>query len=157
MKDHDYQVSVTWTGNRGTGTSGYKAYGRDHIVHSEGNDPIAGSADRVFFGDAARWNPEELLIAALAQCHMLSFLHVAADAGVIVTAYSDKASGVLSLNANGGGAMSEAVLRPTIEVVAGHGQDIEQLHHRAQELCFIAASINFPLRHEPHTTEVPSH
>jgi len=154
VKEHHYEVSVSWSGNRGSGTSGYKDYGRDHLVHTEGKPPISGSADRVFFGDADRWNPEELLVAALSQCHMLSFLHVAADAGVIVVSYSDFAKGTLSLDISGGGAMTEVVLRPSIEVVAGHGQNIDRLHHKAQELCFIAASVNFPVRHEPRTSEV---
>ena len=154
LKEHMYEVSVSWSGNRGSGTSGYKDYGRDHLVRAEGKPPISGSADRVFFGDADRWNPEELLIAALSQCHMLSFLHVAADAGVIVQSYSDSASGTLSLGAAGGGAMTEVVLRPSIEVVAGPGHNIDQLHHKAQELCFIAASVNFPVRHEPSSIEL---
>ena len=82
--DHSYAVSVEWTGNRGTGTSAYRAYGRDLLVSAEGKPPIEGSSDHAFFGDADRWNPEELLVAALSQCHMLSYLHAAAEAGVVV-------------------------------------------------------------------------
>ncbi len=156
MKEHKYAVSVRWSGNRGTGTSGYRDYGRDHLISAAGKPAIAGSADRVFFGDPERWNPEELLVAALSQCHMLSFLHVAADAGVIVISYSDEATGTLTLNGAGGGAMSEVTLRPAIEVVAGHTADIDALHHTAQGLCFIANSINFPVHHEPSTSVVAS-
>jgi organic hydroperoxide reductase OsmC/OhrA len=156
VKSHDYAVSLTWSGNRGTGTSAYKEYGRDHTISAQGKTDISGSADRAFFGDTDRWNPEELLIAALSQCHMLSFLHVAADAGVIVTAYQDQASGTLSLDSSGGGRMTEVTLRPTVDVVAGPTMDMDALHHRASELCFIANSVNFPVRHEVTTNEVPS-
>ena len=100
--DHHYALTVEWTGNRGTGTSGYRDYGRDHIVRAEGNPPIEGSSDRVFFGDAERWNPEELLVAALAQCHMLSYLHVAQRNGIVVTAYTDEATGTMATTSDGG-------------------------------------------------------
>jgi len=156
VKEHNYSVSLRWSGNRGSGTSGYRDYGRDHLISAAGKPSIEGSSDRVFFGDPERWNPEELLVAALSQCHMLSFLHVAADAGVIVISYSDEATGTLVLNGEGGGAMSEVTLRPTIEVLAGHTADIDALHHRAQGLCFIANSVNFPVHHEPHSTVVAS-
>lgn len=155
MNKHEYQVSVTWSGNRGTGTSAYRAYGRDHVVQAEGKPDIAGSSDRIFHGDVDRWNPEELLIAALSQCHMLSFLHVACDAGVVVVDYRDRAEGVLELDRNGGGKMTSVTLRPEVHVVAGHGADIDGLHESAHELCFIANSVNFPVRHE--STHVEQH
>jgi organic hydroperoxide reductase OsmC/OhrA len=151
MNQHSYSVSLVWTGNRGTGTSGYKDYGRDHTVQSFGKADIHGSADRVFHGDANRWNPEELLIAALSQCHMLSFLHVASDAKLVVTDYGDNASGTLELDATGGGRITEVVLRPKVTVADSGDVDIAALHHHASQLCFIARSVNFPVRHEPET------
>ena len=141
-------MSLTWTGNRGNGTRAYRDYGRDHVVHAPGKSDIAGSSDRIFHGDSDRWNPEELLIAALSQCHMLSFLHVACDAGVVVVEYRDRAEGVLELDGNGGGQMTSVTLRPEVHVVAGHGADLDALHHRAHELCFIANSVNFPVHTE---------
>lgn len=153
MRNHVYAVSMEWTGNRGTGTSAYRAYGRDHVVRAAGKPDISGSADRVFFGDAESWNPEELLVAALAQCHMLSFLHVACDAGVVVLDYRDDASGTLHLEPEGAGQMTEVVLRPNVTVREGHGADIDALHHRAHDVCFIARSVNFPVRHEAQTRE----
>jgi organic hydroperoxide reductase OsmC/OhrA len=90
--EHHFAVSLEWTGNRGSGTSDYRAYGRDHVVRAEGKHEIRGSSDRIFHGDADRWNPEELLIAALSQCHLLSYLHVAASNGVVVTDYTDAAT-----------------------------------------------------------------
>ena len=155
MKEHAYALSIEWTGNRGTGTSAYRAYGRDHLVRAEGKPEIAGSADRVFFGDQDRWNPEELLIAALAQCHMLSFLHVACDAGVVVVDYRDHASGTLSLQPDGAGQVTEVTLRPEVTVESDGGRDLQALHDRARELCFIARSVNFPVRHEPTTRTRP--
>jgi organic hydroperoxide reductase OsmC/OhrA len=149
MSGHHYEVSLTWSGNRGTGTSGYKEYGRDHIVSAPGKHDIKGSADKSFFGDLDRWNPEELLIAALSQCHMLSFLHVAADAGVVVVGYRDHASGTLTLNSEGGGRMTEVRLAPEVEVAGTFPESMDALHHRASELCFIANSVNFPVTHSP--------
>jgi organic hydroperoxide reductase OsmC/OhrA len=106
---HTYDVSVTWTGNRGTGTSGYRDYDRAHEVSADGPAAIAASSDPTFRGDAGRWNPELELTAALSQCHLLGYLHLCADAGVTVTSYRDEA----------------------------HAK------------CFIANSVNFPVRHEP--------
>src|SRR6188768_1325247 len=93
--DHGYAVRVEWQGNLGTGTSGYRDYGRDLLISAEGNPPIEGSADTPFRGTPERWNPEELLLAALAQCHMLSYLHVAVVNGIVVTDYEDDAVGTM--------------------------------------------------------------
>jgi organic hydroperoxide reductase OsmC/OhrA len=147
---HQYAVSVEWTGNRGTGTSHYRAYGRDHVVRAEGKlHDLAGSSDRAFHGDRERWNPEELLLTALSQCHMLSYLHVAASRGIVVTAYTDEASGVMRQTNEGGGSFTEATLRPVVTIAAGDPADAQDAHHEAASKCFIAASVNFPVRHEP--------
>jgi organic hydroperoxide reductase OsmC/OhrA len=157
MAGHVFAVSVRWTGNKGSGTSGYKDYDRNHLVSSAGKESIAGSADKAFHGDRSRWNPEEMLIAALSQCHMLSFLHVASAAGVVVEKYSDDATGTLVLSGDGGGQMSEVTLRPTIEISSGDESLMPSLHDRASELCFIANSVCFPVHHEAHTVVRPSH
>lgn len=149
MSGHHYSVSVTWSGNRGSGTSGYRDYGRDHVVRAAGKADIHGSADRSFFGDVDRWNPEELLVAALSQCHMLSFLHVAADSGVVVTSYVDNAEGTLTLEGSGAGRVTDVLLRPVVTVAGSPPEGIDALHHRASQLCFIANSVNFPVRHQP--------
>src|SRR5690554_2347862 len=147
---HHYAIAVEWTGNRGTGTSGYKAYGRDHIVSAEGKHDIAGSSDRTFHGDADRWNPEELLLAALSQCHLLSYLHVASSAGVVVTDYRDEPVGTMEQTDAGGGHFTSVTLRPTVTVAsAAMADQAAALHHEASEKCFIAASVNFPVGHEP--------
>lgn len=148
--DHHYALSLEWTGNRGTGTSGYRDYGRDHVVRAEGNPPIEGSSDRTFFGDAERWNPEELLLAALAQCHMLSYLHVAQRHGVIVTAYEDQPTGTMTSSSDGSGRFTSVTLRPHVTVSdQSRIAMAQELHEEASRLCFIAASVNFPVGHEP--------
>ena len=112
--EHHYAVEVEWQGDRGEGTSNYRAYGRQHVVRAEGKlHDLQGSSDRVFHGDRERWNPEELLIAALSQCHMLSYLHVATRHGVVVRAYTDVPTGTMLEDGRGGGAFSEVVLRAT--------------------------------------------
>ncbi|HEY8280920.1 MAG TPA: OsmC family protein [Leifsonia sp.] len=148
--EHSYAIDLAWTGNRGTGTSGYKAYGREHVISAEGKHPIEGSADRVFFGDRERWNPEEMLLAALSQCHMLSYLAEAARAGVVVVGYTDAATGVMSQTSNGGGHFTGVTLRPRVTVADPAQVELaEELHGPASEKCFIAASVNFPVSHSP--------
>lgn len=146
--DHLFLASLTWTGDRGTGTSATRAYGRDHVVSVAGKPDIHGSAARVFHGDVDRWNPEEMLIAALAQCHLLSYLYVATRAGVVVTGYTDEATGVLVVAADGSGRFREVVLRPRV-TFAAQPADPDALHVEAHRLCFIANSVNFPVRVEP--------
>jgi organic hydroperoxide reductase OsmC/OhrA len=148
--EHHYEVRVRWTGNRGTGTSGYRAYGRQNVVTAEGKHDIDGSADRTFHGDRDRWNPEELLLTALSQCHMLSYLHVAVNRGIIVTAYQDDAVGTMASNPDGSGQFSSVTLRPRV-TIADESQRAEatDAHHEANRLCFIANSVNFQVLHEP--------
>lgn len=146
---HDYAVSLEWTGNRGTGTSGYKAYGRDHTVRAVGKHDISGSSDRVFFGDVDRWNPEEMLVGALGQCHMLSYLHVASSNGILVVGYTDDASGIMEQTQDGGGHFTSVTLRPVVTIAGGDPARALELHHEASALCFIANSVNFSVIHEP--------
>ncbi|WP_037906672.1 OsmC family protein [Actinacidiphila yeochonensis] len=150
---HTYRTDLTWTGNLGTGTDTYRSYRRTHEVAAPGLPAISGSADPHFRGDADRWNPEQLLLAALSQCHLLSYLHVCAVGGVVVTAYTDQASGTMVETGDGGGRFTEAVLRPVVQVAsADMAEQAIALHERAHHLCFIANSVNFPVRHEPVVT-----
>jgi organic hydroperoxide reductase OsmC/OhrA len=152
-RTHRYDLTVTWTGNRGSGTSGYRDYGRDHEVGAEGRPAIEGSSDPVFHGDKARWNPELELVAALSQCHMLSYLHVCAAAGVVVTGYEDAPYGLMAEAEDGAGHFTEVVLRPRVTVAdPGMASQASSLHAQAGEKCFIAGSVNFPVRHEPSVT-----
>lgn len=153
MHLHDYELTVEWTGNRGSGTSGYRDFDRDHIVHAPGKPILLGSSDPAFRGDPDRWNPEELLLAALSQCHMLWFLGLAAHAGVVVTGYADDATAQMREQDDGAGQFVEAVLRPLVTVEsAAMIAAVPGLHDAAHGKCFIARSVNFPVRHEPRTT-----
>ncbi|MGW4796974.1 OsmC family protein [Nonomuraea sp. NPDC004297] len=148
-REHSYQTVVTWTGNQGTGTSGYRDFSRDHELTAEGPPVIAGSSDPAFRGDQARWNPEQLLLGSLSQCHMLWYLHKCAVAGVVVTAYADTATGTMTESADGGH-FTEVVLRPVVTVAAPEmAGSALALHADAHRSCFIASSVNFPVRHEP--------
>lgn len=146
---HRYRANVEWTGNRGTGTDGYRNYGREHVIRMEGKPDIAGSSDPAFRGDAARHNPEDMLVAALSTCHMLAYLHVATLAGVVVTAYTDAAEGTMVTEGNGGH-FTEVVLHPVVTITAtSDPAKAEAAHDGAHHACFIAASVNFPVRCEP--------
>jgi organic hydroperoxide reductase OsmC/OhrA len=147
---HRYETTVTWTGNTGTGTSGYRNYERAHEVTVDGKPPIPGSSDPAFRGDAARWNPEELLVASLSQCHMLWFLHLCATNGLVVTEYRDHAAGMMAETADGGGQFQQVMLRPQVRFAAPeHADRARPLHEQAHKLCFIASSVNFPVHCEP--------
>jgi organic hydroperoxide reductase OsmC/OhrA len=148
--EHRYALTVTWTGNTGDGTSSYRGYRRTHTVTAEGPPELLGSADRTFHGDRERWNPEQLLVASLAQCHMLSYLHVCVQVGVVVTEYVDAATGAMATEADGSGRFTEVVLHPMVTVSdPGMVEAGTTAHRRAHELCFIANSVSFPVRHEP--------
>lgn len=150
-KEHHYRVSVEWQGNRGTGTSSYRDYGRGNLVRADGKlHEIAGSSDKTFHGNPERWNPEELLLAALSQCHMLSYLHVATNRGVVVTAYTDSPEGVMEQTVDGGGHFTLAVLKPIVTVSSSEMiEEALSAHREASQKCFIANSVNFEVRHEP--------
>lgn len=150
---HHYALTLEWTGNTGTGTDHYRSYKRDHVIRVEGKPELRGSSDPTFRGDATRHNPEDLLVAALSACHMMSYLHVCVMHGVVVTGYVDDATGSMETLPDGSGRFLEVTLHPRVtvrdpEMVA----KANALHPKAHELCFIANSVNFPVRCEAHTT-----
>lgn len=149
-RPHAYAIHVTWTGNLGAGTSDYRAYSRDHEITAAGKPVLPGSSDPAFRGDPSRYNPEELLVASLSACHMLWYLHLCAEAGIVVSAYEDAARGTMLESPWGEAAFSNVVLRPVVRIQAGADAKLaEALHERAHERCFIARSVNFPVRCEP--------
>ena len=149
--DHDYRVTVHWQGNLGTGTSGVRDFSRAHEVRAQGKPALAASADPQLRGDGDRWNPEELLVAALSQCHMLWFLHLSALAGVVVTDYTDTAVGTMEMERSGGGQFTKVLLRPVVAVTEqAMSPEVPELHGKAGQMCFIARSVNFPVECEPH-------
>ncbi|HTJ52239.1 MAG TPA: OsmC family protein [Cyclobacteriaceae bacterium] len=145
---HNYSLTVKWTGNKGTGTSAYRAYERSYNISISDKVDIEGSSDPAFRGDKTKHNPEEMLIAALSTCHMLSYLHVCVVAGVVVTDYSDNATGIMVETPDGGGHFTEVTLNPIVMVADKSMLDkANELHEKASKLCFIANSVNFPVKH----------
>ena len=147
--EHKYRVSVLWTGNKGSGTSGYRLYSRDHIIRSGAKQDISGSSDAAFHGDPARWNPEDLLLASASACHKLWYLHLCADAGICVLDYVDNAQGTMIDN-HEQGRFTEIVLNPRVIIRAGDDRELAaSLHQEAHKKCYVANSVNFPIRCEP--------
>ena len=145
-KDHRYRLTTVWTGDRGQGTAGYRAYGRDFRVEAPGKVTIAGSSDAAFLGDAARWNPEEMLLAAASACHMLWYLHLCASAGVAVHGYVDAAVGLMLEEDDGGGRFIRLTLRPRVTLAASADQEqAEALHQAAHRKCFVANTLTCPI------------
>lgn len=140
---------MQWLGDLGSGTSDYKAYSRDFVLNCDEKPEIPGSADPVFRGDGKRWNPEDLLVASVSSCHQLWYLHLCADAGIVVTRYEDEALGEMQEDAERGGYFTQITLQPKVTIkVGGDIVKAQQLHQRAHELCFIANSLNFPVHCE---------
>jgi len=147
---HNYSLTVKWTGNTGTGTSNYKEFERSHSIFVADKTEILGSSDPAFRGDRTKHNPEDLLLASISACHMLWYLHLCAVAGIIVTEYIDNATGIMIETANGGGKFTEATLNPTVIITdISMTQKANELHKKANELCFVANSLNFPVYHKP--------
>lgn len=152
-KQHYYRATIEWTGNRGTGTDSCRSYERSHSINIDGKPVISGSSDAAFRGEKTKHSPEDLLVSALSSCHMLWYLHLCAEAGVIVEEYIDNATGVMEEDHGGGGKFVEVTLNP--EVTVREALMIEkavELHKKAGQLCFIANSVNFPVRSNPVVT-----
>ena len=152
-RSHTYSATTTWTGNRGEGTADYKAYNRTHEIAIAGKPVLPGSADPLFLGEADRWNPEDSLVGAISACHMLWFLHLASEAGWVVETYEDKVEAVMEMNPDGSGQFTSATLHPAVVISAGDPDQLEDLHHRAHGMCFIARSLNFEVTCEGTVTQ----
>ncbi len=152
--EHHYTTTVRWTGNKGQGTSHYSLYERSHTVSVENKVDLLCSSDPAFRGDDAKYNPEDLLVASISSCHMLWYLHVCSEAGVVVIDYTDHATGTMVETAVGGGHFSEVTLHPVVIVSdASMLEKASALHDEAHKFCFIANSCNFPIHHKA-TSEV---
>lgn len=148
-KEHNYSLTIKWTGNTGKGTAGYAAFERSHTIIVDNKVDIAASSDPAFRGDSSKHNPEELLLASVSSCHMLWYLHLCAEAGIIVTDYVDNAAGIMAETQNGSGKFTEITLHPIVtikEIVMK--EKANDLHKKANEMCFIANSLNFPVQHK---------
>jgi organic hydroperoxide reductase OsmC/OhrA len=149
MKNHTFTLTLAWDQPADDTTSSRDPSRRRHTINHPDKPAILGSAAAAFHGESERWNPEELLLAALAQCHMLTFFYLATQEGLVVTGYTDTPEATLETHADGSGNITEVVLKPAVSVRAGFEGNIDALHQRAHELCFIARSVNFPVRHDP--------
>ena len=148
-KKHQYHLTIRWTGNKGDGTTHYRAYERSHSILAAGKTEILASSDPAFRGDATKYNPEELLVASLAGCHMLWYLHLCAEADIVVIAYEDRATGIMQETDDGGGYFEEVTLYPHVHI--SNMEKLEQaqaLHDQANRRCFIANSVKFPVKHK---------
>ena len=152
-KQHNYKLKIQWTGNKGQGTSSYTSYERSHTVETENKPWLHCSSDPAFRGDKTKYNPEELLVASISSCHMLWYLHLCSDAGIIVVEYDDDATGTMQETEDGGGHFTEVVLHPKVVVKSSSMIDeANKLHEKANQLCFISRSVNFPVGHEAECT-----
>jgi len=149
---HHYNLTLKWTGNTGEGTSHYRSYERSHTIMIDNKAELLCSSDPAFRGDKTKHNPEEFMVASLSACHMLWYLHLCSEAGVIVTHYVDHATGTMVETSDGGGYFSEVTLNPIVTVTDDSMlEKANQLHKRANELCFSANSVKFPVRHKPQS------
>jgi organic hydroperoxide reductase OsmC/OhrA len=148
--EHGYKARLIWDGNLGDGTSTYGGYGRKYRVQIDGKPELKGSADPMFRGDRDTYNPEDLFVASLSACHLLSYLALCARSKINVVAYEDDASGVLKLRPDGGGSFESVILRPVVTITPESDERRAlELHETAHDLCFIAASVSIPVQHEP--------
>src|ERR1700748_168323 len=137
MKQHQYKATITWTGNKGTGTSSSRDFERSHEIAVEGKPIITASSDPSFRGDKTRYNPEELLLASISSCHMLWYLHLCSEVGVVVVDYVDNATGTMFEEPNGSGRFTEVTLYPQVTVAVNSMiEKAIELHHKANEYCF---------------------
>jgi organic hydroperoxide reductase OsmC/OhrA len=159
-RTHTYGTRVTWTGNNGAGTAGYRSYDRSYELSTGAKPVVSGSSDPAFRGDRARWNPEELLVGAISACHQLWFLHLCSEAGVAVQDYVDSAEGTMEAEADGTARFTGVTLRPRVTVPAHVEEDlIVELHKAAHAKCVIAQSVIFRVGCEGVTVrqnEVPA-
>jgi organic hydroperoxide reductase OsmC/OhrA len=149
--EHRFAAHLVWAGSAQSSTRDYESYDRTWRVEMEGKPPLEGSSDPAFRGDPARHNPEDLLVAALSACHMLSYLHLCASAGIEVVAYEDQASGIMAIK-DKRMRFTEVTLAPRVEIASGDFEQATALHEKAHDQCFIANSVNFPVLHMPTVT-----
>jgi organic hydroperoxide reductase OsmC/OhrA len=150
MKEHPYKIQINWTGNRGAGTSAYNEYDRSHQLHIAGKQDLYCSSDPAFRGDATKHNPEEQFLYSIASCHMLWYLHLCADAGIVVIEYQDNPTALMVQNELGIGRFTTVSLHPKVRVTDATKISLAlALHEKAHQYCFIANSCNFPVLFQP--------
>ena len=152
-KLHTYKLTTEWTGNTGIGTATYRSYERSVTVQASNKVDILCTSDTAFNSDPSKHNPEELLLAAISSCHLLWYLHLCSEAGIVVVTYTDHATATMTETSDGGGRFTEAILHPKVTVKEESMiEKAQHLHERANELCYIANSCNFPVLHKATVT-----
>jgi organic hydroperoxide reductase OsmC/OhrA len=148
--EHHYKLTAVWHGNKGEGTKNVRAYDRSHTVSIAGKPDQFLTTDNAAVGDKTKLNPEDLLVTAVASCHMLSYLYVCALEGVVITSYRDNATGIMIENETSAGSFKEVTLNPECEVAKESMiERAIELHHKAHEMCYIANSVNFEVKCNP--------
>ena len=151
---HEYVANIVWTGNTGRGTSSYKSYDRNWQIVTPHKAIIECSNDPLLGGDPTKHNPEDLLVASIASCHMLWYLHLCAVAGVNVISYHDTPLALGELERSGAGRFTSITLRPQIEITAESDENKAlSIHGDIHQYCFIARSLNFPVNFQPKITK----
>jgi organic hydroperoxide reductase OsmC/OhrA len=149
-REHRYEATLTWTGGAEGPTASYQSYSRAWRMEFAGKPPLDGSADPTFRGDPSLHNPEELLLAALATCHMLSYLALCSLKGVAVTSYRDRPEGAMARGADGRTRFVSVRLHPEVTIADAAKLDLARgLHDGAHAECYIANSVNFPVETAP--------
>lgn len=147
--EHDFISKVVWTGDRGEGTRRYKGYDRTWSIETPGKPVVHCSNDPMLGGDPGLHNPEDLLVSAVSACHMLWYLHLASNAGIVVHGYSDAPVGTGESEPDGTGRFVKLTLRPTITLAPGSdAAKADAIHAEIHRHCFIARSVNFPVEWE---------
>lgn len=150
MSIHHFEARVIWDGNRGEGTANYRSYGRQYRVVIDEKTDLSCSAAVEFRGEVQKHNPEDLFLAAISACHMLTYLAVCALGGIRVVAYEDAVTATMSVDADGGGKFEEVTLHPVVTIAAGSDEARAiAAHTKAHEQCFIANSCSVPIRNMP--------
>lgn len=147
---HIFKLALNWFSTEKIPSPKFKVYSKSHRISIEGKADLEISAAKVFKGDPALYNPEDLLLSSLVSCHMMSYLYVCAQNNIEVLSYSDHAEATLEVDSDGTGRFVEVILKP--EVVILNQDQIAlalDLHKKANQLCFIANSCNFPVLHYP--------
>jgi organic hydroperoxide reductase OsmC/OhrA len=148
-KRHQFRTTLAWDAATGGSNTSYTSYSRNHVLSFPGKPDLAASSHPAFRGDPARHDPEDLLVASLSSCHFLWYIHLCAQAGILIERYSDEAEGTMIEDAKTGGRFERVVLRPRVRISKGDPAKAAELHHEAHRLCFVANSVNFPVDCEP--------
>lgn len=148
---HQYSSRLVWEGGA-AGTSDYATYDRSYRIAIAGKPEVLGSADVIFKGDRTKLNPEDLFVAAISSCHLLTYLALCARNNISVASYEDEAIGTMSLDQHNEGKFESVVLHPRVTIASGDVELALKLHDTAHKNCYIAKSCSCSVTNEPKVT-----